>query len=161
MGIKRTALSRQMDLWLQNKQFLLILKHKMQKTKSTHFPLYFWANPFVKLIVKLTKEKGVLEENVFSNICSTHKNAPKQYSPILKCGKRKNWYALVVVVVGVPSDYFVSTQLRLWLFCCWGCGCCWAVTIVPLVAPADNLSIGVFLKGQEGPWPPLAGWKVG
>ena len=30
---------------------------------------------------------------------------------------------------GVPSDYFVSTQLQLLLFCCWGCGCCWAVTI--------------------------------
>ena len=29
----------------------------------------------------------------------------------------------------VPSDYFVSTQLQLWLFCCWGCGCCWPVTI--------------------------------
>ena len=29
----------------------------------------------------------------------------------------------------VPSDYFVPTQLQLWLFCCWGCGCCWAVTI--------------------------------
>ena len=29
----------------------------------------------------------------------------------------------------VPSDYFVSPQLQLWLFCCWGCGCCWAVTI--------------------------------
>ena len=28
------------------------------------------------------------------------------------------------------SDYFVSTQLHLWLFCCRGCGCCWAVTIV-------------------------------
>ena len=30
---------------------------------------------------------------------------------------------------GVPSDYLVSIQLQLWLFCCWGCGCCWAVTI--------------------------------
>ena len=30
---------------------------------------------------------------------------------------------------GIPSDYLVSTQLHLWLFCCWGCGCCWAVTI--------------------------------
>ena len=30
---------------------------------------------------------------------------------------------------GVPSDYLVSTQIKLWLFCCWGCGCCWAVTI--------------------------------
>ena len=33
-------------------------------------------------------------------------------------------------VVGVLSDYFVSTQLQLWLFSCWGCGCCWAVTII-------------------------------
>ena len=32
--------------------------------------------------------------------------------------------------VGVPSDNFVSTQLQLWLFCCWGCGFCWAVTIM-------------------------------
>ena len=34
---------------------------------------------------------------------------------------------------GIPSDYLVSTELQLWLFCCWGCGCCWAVTI-----PAAN-----------------------
>ena len=33
------------------------------------------------------------------------------------------------MVVGVSSDYLVSTQIQLWLFCCWGCGCCWAVTI--------------------------------
>ena len=32
-------------------------------------------------------------------------------------------------VGGIPSDYLVSTQLQLLLFCCWGCGCCWAVTI--------------------------------
>ena len=30
---------------------------------------------------------------------------------------------------GIPSDYFVSTQLQLCLFCCWGCRFCWAVTI--------------------------------
>ena len=36
---------------------------------------------------------------------------------------------MVVDCGGVPSDYLVSTQLQLWLFCCWGCGCCWAVTI--------------------------------
>ena len=36
---------------------------------------------------------------------------------------------MVVVGGGVPSDYFFSTQLQLWLFCCWSCGCCWAVTI--------------------------------
>ena len=33
-----------------------------------------------------------------------------------------------VGVDGIPSDYVVSTQLQLLLFCCWGCGCCWAVT---------------------------------
>ena len=36
------------------------------------------------------------------------------------------------MVGGVPSDYLVSTQLQLWLFCGWGCGCCWAVTIVTI-----------------------------
>ena len=30
----------------------------------------------------------------------------------------------------VPSNYLFSTQLHLLLFCCWGCGCCWAVTIL-------------------------------
>ena len=34
-----------------------------------------------------------------------------------------------VGVGGIPSDYLVSTQLQLLLFCCWGCGFCWAVTI--------------------------------
>ena len=32
-------------------------------------------------------------------------------------------------VGGIPSNYLVSTQLQLLLLCCWGCGCCWAVTI--------------------------------
>ena len=36
------------------------------------------------------------------------------------------------MVGGIPSDYLVSTQLQLWLFCCWGCDCCWAVTIAHL-----------------------------
>ena len=40
--------------------------------------------------MKFTKENGVFEENVFSNIRSTHKNAPKKYSPILKFQKKKN-----------------------------------------------------------------------
>ena len=31
---------------------------------------------------------------------------------------------------GIPSDYLVSTQLQFWLFCFWGWGCCWAVTII-------------------------------
>ena len=31
------------------------------------------------------------------------------------------------MVVVVPSDFLVSTQPQLWLFCCWDCGCCWAV----------------------------------
>ena len=29
----------------------------------------------------------------------------------------------------VPSDYLVSTQLQFWLFCCWGCSCCWALIV--------------------------------
>ena len=33
----------------------------------------------------------------------------------------------------VPRDYFVSSQLQLWLFCCWGRGCCWAVTILDVL----------------------------
>ena len=33
-------------------------------------------------------------------------------------------------MVLVPSDYLVSTQVqKILLFGCWGCGCCWAVTI--------------------------------
>ena len=32
----------------------------------------------------------------------------------------------------VPSNYLVPTQLQCWSFCCWGCACCWAVTIGPL-----------------------------
>ena len=39
------------------------------------------------------------------------------------------WWGVVGGGGGVPSDYLVATQLQLWLFCCWGCGCCWAVTI--------------------------------
>ena len=34
---------------------------------------------------------------------------------------------------GIPSNYLVSTQLQLWLFYCWGCGCCWAVTILTIL----------------------------
>ena len=37
---------------------------------------------------------------------------------------------------GTPRDYLVSTQLQLWLFCCWGCGCCWAVTITNILIHA-------------------------
>ena len=36
------------------------------------------------------------------------------------------------MVVVVSSDHLVPTQLQFWLFCCWGYGCCWAVTIGPL-----------------------------
>ena len=45
--------------------------------------------------------------------------------------------------MGVPSDYFVSTQLQLWLFCCWGCGCCWAVTTIE---PAPSRLLGRCVK---------------
>ena len=48
---------------------------------------------------------------------------------------------------GVPSDYFVSTQLQLWLFCCRGCACCWAVTIRSSISAKV---IGVFKARQQG-----------
>ena len=42
---------------------------------------------------------------------------------------------------GIPSDYLVSTQLQLWLFCCWGCGCCWAVTIKEIINLQESWNI--------------------
>ena len=85
-----------MDLGLQNQQFLSILKHKKQKTKSIHFTLYFWANPFVNLNVKFGWEKGIFEENVFSNICSSHKNCIKKIPHNIEIWKkRKNWHVLL------------------------------------------------------------------
>ena len=45
---------------------------------------------------------------------------------------------------GIPSDYLVSTELQLWLFCCWGCGCSWSVTISTSqngVTPVGRISV--------------------
>ena len=39
-------------------------------------------------------------------------------------------FEFVWVMGGIPSSYLVSTQLQFWLFCCWGWGCCWDVTII-------------------------------
>ena len=48
MGIKRTVSIRRIDLWgsepLESKK----IKQKMQKTEMSIFPMYFWANSFVK-----------------------------------------------------------------------------------------------------------------
>ena len=41
----------------------------------------------------------------------------------------------------IPRDYFVSTQLQLWLFCCWGCGCCWAVIICVCLLKLNTLEV--------------------
>ena len=38
------------------------------------------------------------------------------------------YHVVLSLYGGCSSDNFVSTQLQLWLFCCWGCGCCRAVT---------------------------------
>ena len=51
----------------------------------------------------------------------------------------------------VPSDYLVSTQLQLLLFCCWGCGCGWAVTIpCPLISYTVLSSKTLNVKNQVG-----------
>ena len=47
---------------------------------------------------------------------------------------------------GIPSDYLVSTQLQLWLFCRWGCGCCWAVTIIQSDLILPEIKTSVFLS---------------
>ena len=48
MGIKRTVLIRRIDLWgsepLESKK----MKQNMRKTEMSIFPMYFWANSFVK-----------------------------------------------------------------------------------------------------------------
>ena len=52
MDIKRTVSIRQIDLLgsepLESKK----IKQKMQKTEISIFPMYFWANSFVKKKVK-------------------------------------------------------------------------------------------------------------
>ena len=57
MGIKRTVLIRQIDLWgsepLESKKKM----KKMQKTEMSNFPLYFWPNSFE--LIKCTALPGV------------------------------------------------------------------------------------------------------
>ena len=62
----------------------------------------------------------------------------------------------------VPSDYFVSTQLQLWLFCCLGCDCCWAVTISRSVGcKVENLTCTLIKKQMKYcPVPENQQWRV-
>ena len=48
MGIKRTVSIRRIDLWGRKPLELKQMKQKMQKTEMSIFPMYFWANSFVK-----------------------------------------------------------------------------------------------------------------
>ena len=48
MGIKRTVSIRQIDLWDSEQLDWNKIKQKMQKTEISIFPMYFWANSFVK-----------------------------------------------------------------------------------------------------------------
>ena len=58
------------------------------------------------------------------------------------------------VVDGFPVITIVSTQLHLLLFCCWNCGCCWAVTIFCAFGSSkDKSSCSSFY------WYPLVGKK--
>ena len=51
MGIKRTVSIRRIDLWGRKPLELKQMKQKMQKTEMSIFPMYFWANSFVKFNV--------------------------------------------------------------------------------------------------------------
>ena len=48
MGIKRTVWIRRIDLWGRKPLESKKIKQKMQKPEMSIFPLYFWANSFVK-----------------------------------------------------------------------------------------------------------------
>ena len=48
MGIKRTVSIKQIDLWGSEPLEPKKIKQKMQKTGMSIFPMYFWANSFVK-----------------------------------------------------------------------------------------------------------------
>ena len=48
MGIKRTVSIRRIDLWGRKPLETKKMKQKMQKTEMSIFPMYFWANSFVK-----------------------------------------------------------------------------------------------------------------
>ena len=45
MGIKRTELIRQIDLWPSKQFFRNKIGQKRQKYRKPNFPLYFWQNP--------------------------------------------------------------------------------------------------------------------
>ena len=48
MGIKRTVSIIRIDLWGRIPLELKKMKQKMQNTEMSIFPMYFWANSFVK-----------------------------------------------------------------------------------------------------------------
>ena len=55
MGIKRTVLIRQIDLWTGKPFPRNKIRHKMQKTKIRTFPPVFLANSFVFKKVQIRK----------------------------------------------------------------------------------------------------------
>ena len=65
-------------------------------------------------------------------------------------------------VGGIPSNHLVSTQLQLWLFCCLGRGCCWAVTISRSVGcKVENLTCTLNKKQMKYcPVPENQQWRV-
>ena len=62
--------------------FLFILQCKMQKTNWPHFPLYFWADPFVNLKSKVGTLKLVQSSNFLAFYTSIDQNNGK---------KSRNW----------------------------------------------------------------------
>ena len=48
MGIKRTVSIRRIDLWRSEPLESKKIKQKMQKTEISIFPMYSWANSFIK-----------------------------------------------------------------------------------------------------------------
>ena len=61
------------------------------------------------------------------------------------------WWWWVGGWVVVPRDYFGSTRLQFWLFCCWGCGYCWAVTTISLFERVSILVLDKTLVSNQSP----------
>ena len=64
MGIKRTVLIRQIDLWTGKPFPRNEIRHKMQKTKIRTFPFVFLANSFIFKKCKFAREDGIFGKSL-------------------------------------------------------------------------------------------------
>ena len=100
--------------------------------------LTLWLPELTKTILSVgSLVVSTLEPFLFTLLQNFRKYAPNLPNPLYFVPNNLQIY------LGWQLDYFpnstvffclrhplVSTQLQLWLFCCWGFGCCWDVIIM-------------------------------